>query len=340
MKRKNSNVLKLKDFFVKDKRIKEIYSKFKLVLSRNRKNKSFVVGVSGGPDSMALVALSNSAMYEKNYKFLFVLVDHGIRKNSHTEALQVKKLLKKNNIDLKILKNKKKIYKNIQKKARDIRYDLLAQYCKNNKVKSLLVAHHKDDQVETFLIRLSRGSGVEGLSSMSEVTKLKYNVNLLRPFLDFKKSELSYISKKVFGKTFKDPSNKNKKFLRTNIRNLKKTLQNKGIDFEKIIRSIKNIASSKEAINFYVNKSIKKFVKFKKNETILNLNQFRKEPGEVKFRIINKIVKKRSNSYYPPRSEKVLNLIYNFQGNNLKKCTLGGCIFEKKKNFLHVSKEL
>tara|TARA_Y100000590_G_scaffold95093_1_gene107772 strand:- start:4387 stop:5409 length:1023 start_codon:yes stop_codon:yes gene_type:complete len=339
MKRKNSNVLKLKDFFIKDKRIKEIYSKFKLVLSRNRKNKSFVVGVSGGPDSMALVALSNSVMHEKNYKILFVLVDHGIRKNSHIEALQVKKLLKKNNIDLKILTNKKKIYKNIQKSARDVRYDLLTRYCKRNKAKSLLVAHHQDDQVETFLIRLSRGSGVEGLSSMSEVTKLKYNINLLRPFLDFKKSQLSYISKKVFGKTFKDSSNKNKKFLRTNIRNLKKTLQKKGIDFEKIIRSIKNITSSKEAINFYVNKSMKKFVQFKKNETILDLRQFKKEPGEVKFRIINNIVKKRSNSYYPPRSEKVLNLIHNFQGKNLKKCTLGGCIFERKKEFLHVSKE-
>ena len=210
---------------------------------------------------------------------------------------------------------------------------------RKKKAKSLLVAHHQDDQIETFLIRLSRGSGVEGLSSMKEMTILKSGISLIRPLLEFKKTQLISIAKKNFGKIFKDPSNKNKKFLRTNIRNLKKTLQKKGIDFEKIIRSIKNITSSKEAINFYVNKSMKKFVQFKKNETILDLRQFKKEPGEVKFRIINNIVKKRSNSYYPPRSEKVLNLIHNFQGKNLKKCTLGGCIFERKKEFLHVSKE-
>ena len=104
--------------------------------------------------------------------------------------------------------------------------------------------------------------------------------------------------------------------------------------------SIKNISSSKEAINFYVARSIKKFVKFRKKETILNLKQFRKEPKEIRFRIINNIVKKRTNSYYPPRSEKVLNLVNNFQANNLKKCTLGGCIFERKRSFLYVSKEL
>ena len=130
MRRKNSNALRLKDVFTKDKKIKEVYSKLKLVLSRHKKNSPFVIAVSGGPDSMALTALSHALMKEKNYKIFFVLVDHGIRRNSHKEALQVKKLLKINNIDLKILRNKKKIVNNIQKNARDIRYDLLIKYCK------------------------------------------------------------------------------------------------------------------------------------------------------------------------------------------------------------------
>ena len=84
---------------------------------------------------------------------------------------------------------------------------------------------------------------------------------------------------------------------------------------------------------------MKKFVKFEKKSTILNLKHFKKEPQEIRFRIINNIVKKRSNSYYPPRSKKVLNLISAFENNNLRKCTLGGCIFERKKSFLYVSKE-
>ena len=118
-----------------------------------------------------------------------------------------------------------------------------------------------------------------------------------------------------------------------------KILENKGLNSDQIIRSIQNISSTKEAINFYVNRSLKKFVKFNKKETVLDLKMFREEPNEIKFKIINRIVKKRSQSYYPPRSHKVLNLISRFEANSSKKCTLGGCIFERKKNLLYVTRE-
>ena len=339
MKRKNLNAAKFKDVIIQDKKISAIYFRLKSILSKHKQNNSFVVAVSGGPDSMALAFLSNLLMNETKYKMYFLLVDHGIRKNSGKEALQVKKLLKTKGINLRILKNKKKIAKNIQKNARDLRYELLVEFCKRNKAESLLTAHHKDDQIETFLIRLSRGSGVEGLSSMGQSTNLKYGIKLIRPFLEFKKDELNYISKKFFKNTMKDPSNKNRKFLRTNIRELSKILEKKGLNFDQIIRSIKNISSTKEAINFYVDRSLKKFVKFKKKETILNLKMFRREPREVKFKIINRIVKNRTSSYYPPRSQKVLNLISRFETKNPKKCTLGGCIFERKNNLLYVTRE-
>ena len=69
-------------------------------------------------------------MKQLKYRIHFLLVDHGIRVNSSKEALKVQRLLKKNKINLKILKNKKKITKNIQKQARDLRYELLVRYCK------------------------------------------------------------------------------------------------------------------------------------------------------------------------------------------------------------------
>ena len=94
-----------------------------------------------------------------------------------------------------------------------------------------------------------------------------------------------------------------------------------------------------ESVSKHVSRSLKKFVKFKKRETILDLSLFKKEPKEVKFKIINNIVKDRAESYYPPRSKKVFNLIKRFETNSLKKCTLGGCIFERKNNFLRVTKE-
>ena len=316
-----------------------ICQKVKSIITKYKKNDTFVVAVSGGSDSLALVSIIKNLIQENKYKFFFAIVDHNLRKKSAAEALSVKRLLSKYGINLTILKNKKKIDKNIQKNAREIRYNLLEKFCKKKKAKSLIVAHHQDDQVETFLIRLSRGSGVEGLSSMNEITTLKQGTSSIRPLLDFKKKELISITKHTFNKFFKDPSNKNRKFLRTNIRELKKNLEKKGIDIEKIVRSIKNIASTKEAINFYVERSIKKYITFKGKLTILDLEKLRQEPQEIKFKVINKIIKKTTNSYYPPRSKKVLNLIDGLQRNRIKKLTLGGCIFERKKRFLFISKE-
>ena len=339
MKRKSSNVRKLKITLLKDKKIINLYNKLKKTLTKNKKINSFTVAVSGGSDSMALSGLSIILATERKYKVFFAHVDHGLRKNSNKEAIKVKKLFKKNNTKLEILKNKRKITKNIQKNARDLRYDLLSKFCKKKGTNYLLTAHHQDDQIETFFIRLSRGSGVEGLSSMDEKTKIKYGISLIRPFLNSDKKDLIYVAKKFFKQIIKDPSNTNKKFLRVNIRNLKKILEDKGISPERIAHSIRNISLTKDAINFYVIKSMKKLVKFRKAETILNLTDFKKEPKEVKFRIMNNIIKKRTNSYYPPRSKKVVNMINRFESNKSKKCTLGGCLFEKRKNLLYVSRE-
>ena len=153
MSKKNSNVI-LKEGFKSYKELFKIYSKFKNKIS-HIKNKSMVIAVSGGPDSLALTALAKSYSYEKKCKIYYVLVDHNIRKNSSREAESVKKLLKKNKITLNILKNKKLIFNNIQSQAREIRYNLLTDFCKKHKIKNILTAHNLEDQVETFFIRLS-----------------------------------------------------------------------------------------------------------------------------------------------------------------------------------------
>ena len=98
MKIKNSNVTR--------HNYSDIYQKVNLILKKYKKNNSFVVGVSGGPDSLALVSITKSIAVEKKYKFFFALVDHGLRENSNKEALSVKKLLRKQNLTLSILKNK------------------------------------------------------------------------------------------------------------------------------------------------------------------------------------------------------------------------------------------
>ena len=249
MSKKNSSV-NLKNGFKDFKDLSTIFLNFKYKLDRLKK-KNYTVAVSGGPDSLALVALTKAYSYTKKIKFHYVLVDHNIRKNSSKEAVQVKNLLKTNKINLKIILNKKKITKNIQSDARRTRYEILSNYCKTNKINTLLTAHNLEDQVETFFIRLSRGSGVKGLSAMNSLSKIDNKINLFRPLLDTKKIFLITISKIVFGKYFKDPSNKNIKYLRTKIRNLKKPLKKSGIEYDQIIKSINNLALSNATLDEY-----------------------------------------------------------------------------------------
>ena len=264
MSKKNSSV-NLKNGFKDFKDLSSIFLNFKSKLDLLNK-KSYTIAVSGGPDSLALVALTKAYSNIKKTKFKYVLIDHNIRKNSAQEAKQVKNLLSRNKINLNIILNKKKITKNIQSLARNTRYKILSNYCRKNKINTLLTAHNLEDQVETFFIRLSRGSGLKGLSSMSYLSKIDNKINLYRPLLDTKKKILIKITKTVFGKYFKDPSNKDLKYLRTKVRNLKKPLEKSGIEYEQIIKSINNLASSKATLDDYLKKIFKDIIKKKEKK--------------------------------------------------------------------------
>ena len=262
MSKKNSSVI-LKNSFRDFKDLNKSYLNFKKKLDKIKK-KSFLLAISGGPDSLALAALSKAYSYERKAKFYYLMINHNIRKNSTKEAQQVKSLLKKNDISLKILTNKKKIDRNIQGQARNIRYEMISNFCKKNKINIVLTAHNFEDQVETFFIRLSRGSGLTGLSSMKMMSKLSNNLKLFRPFLDTKKKVLIKISKIIFKKFIKDPSNQNNFYLRTKIRNLKLPLEKSGINYEQITKSINNLASSKATLDEYYSKISSLYRTFKR----------------------------------------------------------------------------
>ena len=293
-------------------------------------NKDLVVAVSGGPDSLALVALTRAYNYKKKIKFYYVLVDHNIRKNSNLEAKKVKNLLLKKRVKLRILLNKKKITKNIQAEARNSRYEILIKFCKKNGIKTLITAHNLEDQVETFFIRLSRGSGLKGLSAMKMISKIDNSVNLYRPLLDVKKFYLKKIAKYSFGKYFRDPSNKNNKYLRTKVRNLKKPLEKSGIKYDQIFRSIQNLSLSKVTLEEYLNKIFKKLITKKNKEILINFKQYKELNNDTKIALINESIKRLKKNYYDLRSKKVQNLIHSLSKPDFKKSTLGGCVFLKK----------
>ena len=328
MSKKNSSV-NLKNGFKDFKDLSIVYLNFKSKLdSLNKKN--YLIAVSGGPDSLALAALSKAYTYHKKTKFYYVLVDHNIRKNSKQEAQKVKNLLKEKKINLKIFTNKRKISNNVQAEARNIRYKFLIDYCKKNKIKTFLTAHNLEDQVETFFIRLSRGSGLKGLSAMKPLSKVDKKVDLFRPLLDTKKKFLVKISLNTFGKYFKDPSNKNTKYLRTKVRSLKKPIENSGIKYEQIFRSIQNLSLSNNTIDSYNSKIFKELIKKANKEILINFNRFMELNNDTKIALINESIKKLKKNYYNLRSKKIVNLIKNLNKKEFKKSTLGGCIFFKK----------
>ena len=239
-------------------------------------------------------------------------------------------MLKEKKIDLKIFSNKKKITKNIQAEARSVRYEILIKYCKKHRIKTLLTAHNLEDQVETFFIRLSRGSGLKGLSSMKSLSKVDSQVRLFRPLLEVKKSFLIKISKNIFGNYIKDPSNKNLKFLRTKVRSLRKPLERSGIKYEQIFKSIQNLSLSKSTLDEYLSKVFQQLIKKENKDILIDFKKYKELRNETKIALLNEAVKKLKKNYYDLRSYKVENLIKNINKKDFKKATLGGCIFMKK----------
>ena len=170
--------------------------KFKKQLYSQIKNEKFCIGVSGGPDSMALAFLCKIFSKEFSNKFIALTINHNLRKQSGNEARKVKKVLTKHKIKTKILTWNGKIPRsNIQLNARNIRYFLMNKECNKLNIKNLVLAHHESDLIENFFIRLFRGSGLKGLSSLNIKRHSEDNIlNLIRPLINIKKDELIYIS--------------------------------------------------------------------------------------------------------------------------------------------------
>jgi len=328
---------------LKNKKINKIYRNFSKYLNENCDKKSKIAtAISGGPDSLSLAFLIKCYSIINDLEANFFIVDHRLRKNSYAEAKIVRSLLRKYDINSKLLVWRgKKPKSNIQGIARNNRYDLLKKICKKNNINYLLIGHHIDDLYENFFIRLLRGSGLKGLSSFGEVIEEnENNIKILRPLIKFEKNELIYISKSVFNFFVEDPSNENVLFQRTRIRKLISELNKEGFDKKKLYLTVKNLKSANKAINFYVEKNIKDNSNFFKHKNICVLKKsFFEQPDEILLRSISIILRKIGKKYYSPRGKSILNLIFKIQSRNLNKTNLGNCYIEKINKTYIISKE-
>jgi tRNA(Ile)-lysidine synthase len=322
------------------KKISKIYNEFSSSLNAKE---NLAVAVSGGPDSLALAYLAKCYSLKNKIKVKYYLVNHKLRKESSLEATSVKKILKKKiDIQCTILNwNGKKPSKNIQAIARDKRYSLLVNECKKNNIKNLLLGHHLNDLYENFLIRIVRGSGLNGLISFSKNTKYRdQDLNIIRPLLNLKKKDLIHVSKEVFSFFVKDPSNINENYKRTRFRKLIYSLEKEGLDIKKLKLTIDNLKDSDKSIKFYVDRNLEKNLVFlkKKNVYILN-SRFFDQSHEIIFRSLTKLIQRLGNKQYPTRGKSINELIKKISTNSFSKVTLGGCFVERVNETIIISKE-
>ena len=341
MKRKSLNVKKRslkKTFFLNQSFVRKIYKIFEKNI--NGLDKS-LVAVSGGPDSLSLAFLTKCYSIKNSVNFKYALVDHKLRKDSSLEAKKVVQILKKIGINCKILVWKgRKPNSNIQKIARNNRYRLLVKECNRFDAKTILLGHQMNDLHENFFLRMTRGSGLKGLTSLGVNSEIS-NIKLLRPLIDIPKKDLEKLASIVFKNFIKDPSNKNDEFARIRIRKILEIFSREGLEAKKLNITIKNLKSASNALDFYANKNIREnTIYLKKTKRFFLNNNFFKSPGEVLFRSLTMILRDISGRYYPPRGKKIDRLILLMSSKNkAKKTTLGGCVFEKIQQTVVIYKE-
>ncbi|RDV03013.1 tRNA lysidine(34) synthetase TilS [Sphingorhabdus pulchriflava] len=173
------------------------------------------LAVSGGPDSLALLLLAHQAFPKAIHA---ATVDHELRPEANDEAHYVAGLCAERGIPHAILKPERPITGNLQSAARDARYGLLHKWAASHGLNWIATAHHADDQLETLLMRIARGSGIAGLSSIRET-----NGRIIRPLLGFTKAQLVAVCQEQGVIPCEDPSNANVDFDRVQIRNWLKT---------------------------------------------------------------------------------------------------------------------
>ena len=312
---------------------------------KNNKNiftgKNIAIAISGGADSLALAVLANKFKYKYNYKIVALSVNHQLRKESAKESRHVKKLMRTLAIDHHtLLWTGKKPKTKIQETARIARYNLLSEACNKYKCDYILLGHHADDQVETFIIRLEANSGLDGLSCMQEKNKIltSYgNLNIIRPLLNIRKKMLIDECEKNNITWIEDPSNKDIKYSRGKIRKL---LINANL-FEDFYKSITVFSKLKLNADKIIFNNMKNSIKF--NETgvcKVALDSFIKLPSIFQKKLLNALIKIIGGKKYPRKNSIIIGAIEKIISLDKKNTTIGGVYIMINKDYILMSRQL
>lgn len=260
--------------------------------------KKILIALSGGIDSLCLALILPEFLSKHKIELHNVTIDHKLRANSTIEALELNKLMQKLGYNHKIItwQYEEKITNNIENKARIARYNLLKSYAKKHDINMIITGHHLDDQVETFFMRLIRGSGIDGLAAMNMLTKLDNDLTLFRPFLEISKAELkSYLISKNHS-WFEDETNNDNKFLRNKIRKFLYQIEDKQLLDNRIKQTTQHLSRAKDFLQSYSEKKLFEISKINNITIDVDYNKFLALHEEIALRILVKIFIKLNNN--------------------------------------------
>jgi len=259
---------------------------------------SLALGVSGGPDSMALLWLAARA----GYRVTALTVDHALRPGSAEEADRVAGWAQALGVPHVTLRREGPVPPaNIQAEARAARYDLLTGWCRTAGAAALLVAHTREDQAETVLLRLARGSGVDGLAAMAPETH-RAGIRIVRPLLNVPRARLAATLCAHDQPWIADPSNGDPRHARVRMRHLAAQLEAEGLDAARLAATARAMRRARTALEGWTRAHLARAVRFDcAGCAVADLEALLDAPDEVQLRALAGLLRAVGGAAYPPR---------------------------------------
>ncbi len=298
------------------------------------RGEAVAVAVSGGADSLALTLMLGDYCRTNGISLTAVTVDHGLRSEAAEEARQVGEWLKILGISHVILNwQGDKPHSNIQDQARLARYRLMGEWAQENNIAKLFLAHHQGDQAETFLIRLFRGSGVDGLSAMKQQSAFPHpfaidgDITLCRPLLGVAKVRLEATLTQRGQPWIEDPSNQNDAYMRIKVRNLLLENDIEGLDTERLAQTAARMGRVQSLLHSLTEELIEKSVTFSPEGFVeILLPPLLSAHDEIALRCLASLTRRISGGQYAPRLARLEALYDRLKGSEFSGQTLGGCL--------------
>jgi tRNA(Ile)-lysidine synthase len=289
---------------------------------------SAALAVSGGPDSIALMHLARrwTRLTRNPLRIVVLTVDHGLRPESKVEAEFVRAQAERLSLaHASLTWAEEKPTTGIQAAARRARYDLMTAYCRAHNIACLVTAHTADDQAETLLMRLRRGSGLDGLAAMAIVSE-RGGLPIVRPLLRLSKGTLLACLRCENLPFVRDPGNLNMAFERVRLRHAMKALISAGITRPALALSAARLGRAREALSRAAGAFLEQnFAVSPLGRGEFGLGAFHALPEDIACRVLSRVLLLIAGKLEPPRMAKVERLFEALRAGK-RQAALGGCL--------------